>query len=166
MTHRFKNWLQPRFDLVSIEHTARTAIAATASLAAAYAVGLPDAYWAPITSMVVTQSTLGATWTVSRQRFAGTALGAVLGALLSEHIGAGVAVFMASIFAVGPLCAVLHLDRTAYRFAGITLAIVLLASHDKTAWSMAINRFLEVSVGIAAGLILTALWPEKQRPAV
>jgi hypothetical protein len=38
---------------------------------------LPEAYWAPITTLVITQSSLGATLTVSWQRFVGTALGAL-----------------------------------------------------------------------------------------
>jgi uncharacterized membrane protein YccC len=161
MAHRYQ-WFKPRFDRVSIEHSARTALAATASLITARALGFPEAYWAPITSMVVTQSTLGATWTVSRQRFAGTALGAALGALLLTHLGGGIAVFGAFVFALGLLSAIPHLDRTAYRFAGITLAIVVLAAHADTAWTVAMDRFFEVSAGITAGLMVTALWQEHQ----
>jgi len=48
------------------------------SLAIARAVRLPEPEWAAISTMVVTQSTLGAAMTISGQRFAGTALGAPL----------------------------------------------------------------------------------------
>ncbi len=44
-------------------------------------------------------------------------------------------------------------------FAGSTLAMVRLVSWAKPAWVIEVHRFVEVSVGIAAGLILTALWP-------
>jgi uncharacterized membrane protein YccC len=57
------------------------------------------------------------------------------------------------------------LDRSAYRFAAITLAIVMLVAHTKPAWLIAIDRFIEVSVGIAVGLGIAALWPERQQPA-
>src|SRR5882762_10017380 len=56
-------------------HSARTAVAAVVSVAAARLVRLPEAYWAPVTTLVITQSSLGAAFAVSRQRFAGTALG-------------------------------------------------------------------------------------------
>ena len=61
-------------------HSARTAVAAVVSLAVARALGLPEAYWATITTLIIMQSTLGAALTVSEQRFAGTALGALMGA--------------------------------------------------------------------------------------
>ena len=46
-------------------HSGRTAIVAIASLLAARLFRLPEAYWAPITTLVVTQSSLGAALTVS-----------------------------------------------------------------------------------------------------
>jgi hypothetical protein len=74
MTQKF-DWLWPRLGRGALEHSARTAIAATASLMLALAFRLPEAYWAPISAVVVTQSTLGAAWTISRQRLVGTAVG-------------------------------------------------------------------------------------------
>jgi len=60
---------------------------------------------------------------------------------------------------------VLRMDRSAYRFASITIAIVMLVSRAATPWVVALHRFIEVSVGIAIGLALTALWPEGQSQA-
>jgi len=68
-----------------LEHPARTTVAAMASLVVASACRLPEAYWAPVTTIVVMQSTLGAALKVSGQRFAGTALGAAAGALLAMY---------------------------------------------------------------------------------
>jgi uncharacterized membrane protein YccC len=65
-----------------LEHSARTAVTAVASMLAARVLKLPQTYWAPITTMVITQSSLGATLAVSWQRFIGTAVGAALGALV------------------------------------------------------------------------------------
>jgi uncharacterized membrane protein YccC len=56
----------------------------------------------------------------------------------------------------------LRLDRAAYRFAGITLAIILLVARTQPMWMVAAHRFVEVSIGIAVGLIFTAVWPEGQ----
>jgi len=46
--------------------SARTAVAALVSVAAARLVRLPEAYWAPVTTVAITQSTLGAALAVSR----------------------------------------------------------------------------------------------------
>jgi len=144
----------------TLEHAARTTVAATLSLAVARALGLPEPHWAAISTMVVTQSTLGAALTISGQRFAGTALGATAAALLVTGFGSTVWVFAAGVFGLGLVCGLCRLDRAAYRFAGITLAIVL-ASRHAPAWIVGAHRFVEVSLGIGAGLVMTALWPER-----
>jgi hypothetical protein len=54
---------------------------------------MPEAYWAPITTLIVLQSTLGAAWEASKPRFIGTALGALLAGLLATYVGAGMIVF-------------------------------------------------------------------------
>jgi uncharacterized membrane protein YgaE (UPF0421/DUF939 family) len=131
------------------------------SLVVARAFRLPEAYWAAITTLIVMQSTLGAALTISGQRFAGTVLGAAIGALLATYFRLSVLVFGAGVFVAGVVCAAVHLERSAYRFASITLAIVMLVARPGTAWIVAAHRFVEVSVGIAVGLILTALWPER-----
>jgi hypothetical protein len=74
-------------------HSARTAVAAVFSLVVARALGLPEAYWPTITTLIIMQSTLGAALAVSEQRFAGTALGAVMGALLTTYFGSNLIVF-------------------------------------------------------------------------
>jgi len=42
------------------------------------------------------------------------------------------------------------MDRSAYRFGGVTVAIVLLVRRVEPAWQVAFHRFAEVSTGIAA----------------
>src|SRR5258705_2127897 len=142
-------------------HSARTAVAVVASLVTAQLVGLPEPYWAPVTTLVITQSSLGAALSVSWQRFVGTALGAVVGAIVASHFGPHVLVFGTSVFILGLLRAVAHLDLTAYRFAGVTLAIVLLVSRTGPAWQIAFNRSAEVSIGIGVALTLAMVWPER-----
>ena len=144
-------------------YSARTAAAATVSLLLARLMGFPEAYWAPITTLIVMQSGLGAALTIAAHRFAGTALGAVAGALLAERFGPSAPLFGAGVFALGIICALPRLGRVAYRFASITLAIVMLAAQAQGAWVVALHRFLEVSVGIAVGLLLTAVWPQKDQ---
>lgn len=144
----------------SLVHPARTTIAAALSLLVARGLGLPEVYWAPISTLIVMQSTLGAALTISWQRLAGTALGSAAGALLAACFGSSLIAFCAGVFGMGLLCAALRLDRAAYRFAGITLAVVMLVAHTEPVSQIAIHRFAEVALGIAVGVIVTALWPE------
>ena len=59
-------------------------------------------------TMVITQSSLGATLAVSWQRFIGTAVGAALGALVASHFETYTLVFAASVFLLGRWGAGLH----------------------------------------------------------
>jgi uncharacterized membrane protein YgaE (UPF0421/DUF939 family) len=147
-------------------HSARTAVAAIVSVLAARLFRLPQSYWAPITTLVITQSSLGAALAVSGQRFFGTALGALVGAIVASRFGPRVLVFGISVFLLGLICAVVRLDPSAYRFGGITLAIVLLIPRTGPAWQIAFHRFAEVSIGIGVALILAVVWPEREVVAV
>jgi uncharacterized membrane protein YgaE (UPF0421/DUF939 family) len=88
-------------------------------------------------------------------------LGAAAGALQAALFGPNVFVFGATVFLLGTLSAALHLDRSAFRFAGITLAIVALVVRDQSPWVVAAHRFVEVSIGIVVGLLLTAAWHQR-----
>jgi uncharacterized membrane protein YccC len=147
-----------RLNRRALVHSARTAVAAVISLVVARAFGLPEAYWATVTTLIIMQSTLGAALTVSEQRLAGTAMGAVMGAFLTAYFGSNVIFFGLGVFALGLVCCALHLED-AYRLASVTLAIVMLIARTKQAWIVAAHRFIEVALGIAVGLALTAVWP-------
>ncbi len=149
-----------KLDKRGVIHVMRITVGALASLLIAQLFKLPESYWAAISALVVTQSTLGAALKVSWQRFVGTALGAAAGAMLATYFGENIFVFAVGIFALGILCSALNLDRAAYRFAGITLAITMLIVHPKPAWTISLHRFIEVSLGIAVALALTTVWPE------
>ena len=155
------------FSLIStswLAHSARQAVASGVSLVVARLFKMPEAYWAPVTTLIVMQSTLGAAWTSSKFRLIGTALGAALGALLAGYFSPGFIVFGLAIFVLGLLCAILRLDQSAYRFAGITLTIVMLVARPQPHWMTGLHRFIEVSLGIGVALILTAIWPQRALP--
>src|SRR5271166_3187736 len=96
---------------------ARTTIAAVVSMLLARALKLPEYYWAPISAVVIIESTIDPR-TLAWQRFAGTALGAALGALIATFFSTNALVYGAAIFLCGVLCALLRF-RLAYRFAAI-----------------------------------------------
>jgi uncharacterized membrane protein YgaE (UPF0421/DUF939 family) len=137
-------------------------VAALASLLMARLFRLPEAYWAPITTLVITQSSLGAALAVWWQRFVGTALGAVAGAIAASYFEPHALVFACSVLFLGLICGLLRSDQAFYRFGGITLAIVMLVPRAGPAWQIAFHRFAEVSIGIGVALVLTVVWPERE----
>jgi uncharacterized membrane protein YgaE (UPF0421/DUF939 family) len=137
-------------------HSLRTAIAAVVSVLLARALRLPEFYWAPISTIVILLS-VSDPRALAWQRFAGTAVGAVLGALIATYVGGNWMVYGAGILVCGILSALLRLG-TAYRFAAITLSIILLIAHAAPPWVVAYHRFVEVSLGIAVALLVTMVW--------
>src|SRR5438552_7087500 len=157
-----KLWKWEPENLPSIIHSIRTAIAATISLAVARLFGLPEAYWAAIATLVVMQSTLGATLLISVERIAATALGALAGALLATWFTGNLFIFVVAVFVLGLLCTAFRMEKSAYRYASITLAIIVLIPRSNAAWIVALHRFAEVSIGIVVALAIVALWPQRE----
>jgi uncharacterized membrane protein YccC len=159
----------------SFQHVVRTTVGALISLAASRLLTMPEAYWAPITTLIVMQTDVEATLAISARRLIGTALGAASGALLFQYFGPNIAAFGAGVFLTGVACVVLehahsklsgYVDRTAYRYGGITLAVVLLIPHSAGIWKIAMDRFIEVSLGIVVALVLAKVWPGAAESAV
>jgi uncharacterized membrane protein YgaE (UPF0421/DUF939 family) len=146
-----------KLTLETLMDAARTTVAAVVSLLLARILKLPEFYWAPISAIVIIQSTINPR-TVAWQRFAGTALGAALGALVATFFSSSALVYGVALLLCGVLCAILRLDG-AYRFAAITLSIIVLIAHQRPAWIVASHRFVEVSLGIAVALAIAQLWP-------
>jgi uncharacterized membrane protein YgaE (UPF0421/DUF939 family) len=141
----------------------RTALAAVAAMLLARLLKLPEYYWAPISTIVIVQSTIPAR-TLGWQRFVGTALGAVLGAALATFFHPSALVYGLGILVCGVLAWCLRVG-TAYRFAAITLSIILLIPRARPPWITGWHRFLEVSLGIAVALVVTTVWPPAKKTA-
>lgn len=157
-----KMWKWEKANLPSFNHSARTAFAATVSFVVARLFRLPEAYWAAIATVVVMESTWRATLASSLQRIVATALGAGAGALVATYFGSSALAFGVSAFLIGFLCWLARLEKGAYRYACVTLAIVMLVPRLATPWAGAVHRFFEVSLGIAIALGVTALWPDRE----
>jgi uncharacterized membrane protein YccC len=152
-------------NLPSMTHAIRTAVVATVSVVLARLVQMPEAYWGAIATLVVMQSTLGATLTLSIERMVTTAAGASVGALEANYFRSNLIAYAVAIFLVGLLSIAFRLEKTAYRYTSITLAIIVLIPRSAPPWSVGLHRFIEVSVGIVVALAIVALWPEYQRPS-
>jgi uncharacterized membrane protein YgaE (UPF0421/DUF939 family) len=149
-------------DSKTLLDSARTAAATLVSLLLARALKFPEFYWAPISTIVIMQSSIqpfqGA-W----QRFVGTALGAVLGAVIATYVGRAAIIYAIGIFVCGILAAFSR-AWSAYRVTAITFSIVVLISRGP-AWVFAWHRFLEVSLGIAVALIALLVSQPKKKTA-
>jgi uncharacterized membrane protein YgaE (UPF0421/DUF939 family) len=72
---------------------------------------MPEAYWAAIATLVVMQSSLGATLTLSIERVAATALGASVGAVEAHYFGANLIAFFVVIVLIGLLSYGFRLEK-------------------------------------------------------
>jgi uncharacterized membrane protein YccC len=95
----------------------------------------------------------------------GTLLGAIVGGIVASYFGPEVAIFGITVLMLGLLCALTRSDRSAYRFGGITLVIVMLVPRTGPALRIAFDPFAETSIGIGVALLLTVLWPDREIPA-
>src|ERR1700676_1581772 len=80
----------------------RTAFAAVTAILLARLLKLPEYYWAPISTIVIIQSTIHPR-TLAWQRFVGTAVGAVLGAALATFFHATIIVYAVGVILCGAL---------------------------------------------------------------
>jgi uncharacterized membrane protein YgaE (UPF0421/DUF939 family) len=144
-------------------HAVRTAIAATLSVLLARLLGMPEAYWAVIATLVVMQSPLSSTVPLAIQRIVASALGASLGAIESACFGANLVAFALTIFVLGLVSFVFRLERVGYSYAGMTLVIIVLIPRPEAPWIAAVHRFAKVSLGILIALAVVAVWREEQR---
>jgi uncharacterized membrane protein YgaE (UPF0421/DUF939 family) len=151
------SWGRFGIDRATLINSTRAAVTAVASMILARLLKLPEFYWAPISAIVILLSASDPLVT-ARQRFAGTALGAAVAALLATYFHGTWIIYGAGIFVCGILSAMLRIG-SAYRFAAITLSIVMLIAHARSPWIVAWHRFVEVSLGIAVALLVATVWP-------
>jgi len=158
MSAQLIEWVIARQNPPSIAYVILSALAAVASYVIAHLFHLPEAYWAPMSTLIVMQLTLSAAFPIAVQYVVGTAVGAAFGAAADIYFHTSVWAFGAAIVLVGLLCVALRIERSAFRYACITLVIVMLVPRSMSSGLVALRRFFEVSIGIAVGLVLFAVW--------
>lgn len=144
-------------DRLSVQQGIRTALAAVLAYWITDLLRLPGGYWAAISAIVVMQSEVGATMMASRDRIAGTAIGAVVGLLTSLIWHHSLLVFGLAVLVVMMLCTALNY-KNAGRLGGVTVAIIVLVHFSGPLWQIALQRFLEVSLGIVISLLVAMAW--------
>jgi uncharacterized membrane protein YccC len=136
----------------------RVTVAAFGALAVAMALGLKLPLWAVLTSLIVTQMSVGRSLKATRDYLVGTVGGAIYGgavAILIPHSGEG-ALLAVLVLAVAPLAFIAAINPS-LNVATITAIIVLLLPmmNHATPLDSAIDRVLEVTVGAITGLLVS-----------
>jgi uncharacterized membrane protein YccC len=146
----------------------RVTVAGLLSFALGHLLGLPQAYWAVLTSVIVMQSSVGGSVKATLDRLLGTLGGAVWGVVVASaipHTGT-ISLGLALAASLAPL-ALLVAFRPAYRVAPITAIIVLLSSRTQEAGALAsaVARVLDIGLGgiVAVAVALLVLPARAQR---
>jgi uncharacterized membrane protein YccC len=136
----------------------RVTVAALGALIIALALGLKLPLWAVLTSLIVTQMSVGRSLKATRDYLVGTVGGAIYGgavAVLIPHSGEG-ALLAVLVLAVAPLAFIAAINPS-LNVATVTAIIVLLLPmmNHGTPLDSAIDRVLEVTVGAVTGLLVS-----------
>src|ERR1700693_2693455 len=161
MTPSFKTiaaWLRSR--KVEIGLGLGGTVAGMRALVIALALGLKLPLWAVLTSIIVTQMSVGRSLKATRDYLVGTLGGAIYGgavAVLIPHSGE-VTLLVVLVLAVAPLAFVAAINPS-LNVATVTAIIVLLlpAMNHGNPLDSAIDRVLEVAVGALTGLAVSFL---------
>jgi hypothetical protein len=151
-------WLWSR--KVELGQGVRVTVAAMGALAISLALGLKLPLWAVLTSIIVTQMSVGRSLKATRDYMIGTLGGALYGAavgILIPHSGEG-ALLAVLVLAVAPLAFISAINPS-LNAATITAIIVLLlpTMNHGNVLDSAIDRVLEVTVGAVTGLLVSFL---------
>jgi uncharacterized membrane protein YgaE (UPF0421/DUF939 family) len=164
---RLRKALPPRDRLVlGLVHALRTVLAASLGYFAAIELGLAQGFWAAISAIAVSQTSYVEVQNSSRDQF----IGAMIGGLLGGLIGMGITMlghyhYLAYALAVivgMMLCSAFNLGA-AGRTSGTTTTIIMLVPHTGPFWQFALFRLGEVTLGVAAALLMTLIFDSLQR---
>ncbi len=141
-----------------IRHAIRVSAAVGAAFALATLLRLPQGYWAVFTAVIVVQSSLGATITASMERFMGTVVGALAGAV-AAYFHAKWPEFGGVILCVTvALLSFVVSARPALKVAPVTAVIMLIGQTTRMDPLIAASlRVAEITVGSLMGVAATLL---------
>jgi uncharacterized membrane protein YccC len=155
---RLRDWIARRG--AELRLAARTTIAGLLAFLIANALGLPQAYWAVFTAIIVMQGSVGGSLKATVDRLIGTLGGAAYGAAVATFLAhrGEFALATAVVIALAPL-ALLSALRASFRIAPVTAIIVLLgtSSQGSDPLAAAVDRVLEIALGCVVGLAVSLL---------
>ncbi|NDV18350.1 FUSC family protein [Pseudodesulfovibrio sp. JC047] len=151
-----------------VRHGLKVGVASVLAYVISGFVGVPYAYWAVITTVIVMQVHVADSIHMCLYRFTGTALGAGMGILLILIFPATPMYTLLGIFVGTGICAYLTRYNVRFRMAAITVAIVYLTSlTDENRILFTLSRVAEIGIGVmCAFLVSVILWPRRAGAAL
>ena len=150
-----------------ISHMLRAAVCVTASWALAKKLGVTNAYWAPMTAMLVLKPGLSETDTRGAARLTGTVAGCLAAALFAFAVGASSPWLLAGVALTASAAFALQKAHYALLTLAITASVVLLLTlaHAGDVVTNAEHRLLATVLGGAMALVVARIAPHLPRPA-
>lgn len=145
--------------LLAMKQPLRTSTAAALSYLIYREFHLSHGYWSVVSAVIVMQSNLGRSISTGTNRLLGTAVGAVVGALVLRMTGLNIWGIFIAIALTMAVCSISRLQQS-QRLAGVTAAIVMLVG-EGSAWQAGFSRFIDVALGIVVALLVSLLWPSR-----
>lgn len=180
MTHRklalpaarasLRRYFEQIFESLAVRHGIKFGLAGVLSVFVALCLRLPDPTWALTTAFVIMLAQfVGAVAQKSIMRLVGTAIGGVLGYLLTARLEQQPLLYLFLVGAiVGLGTALFGYTKYPYAFLLCALTTMVVASNGMAdpafSWKPALARIEEVSVGVVVSVLVTSLvWPRYAR---
>jgi uncharacterized membrane protein YccC len=148
----------------AFRHAARLSITIAIAATVYRVFDLPRGYWVPLTVFFVLRPDFGSTFTRGLQRYAGTALGAVLATLIAATFNPGpyALAALSTLLAVG-IFAFLYANYGLFTVSMTAWIIFVVAFAGIPEATTAIDRLLDTTIGATLTLAVYGLWPSWER---
>lgn len=146
-----------------VRHGIKVGIASVLAYVLSLQAGLPYAFWAVITTVIVMQMHVADSIRMSVYRFTGTAMGAAIGIIMILVLPPTPMYTLLGIFLGTGLCAYLTRYNERFRMAAITVSIVFLTSIGEDGRiPFTLYRVAEIGIGVTcAFLVAVFIWPNR-----
>lgn len=151
-----------------VRQALKATIAACLSYVIADFLALPQAFWAAVVAIVVTQASIGASLGHALDWFMGSVIGAVVGGAVAVLVGPGFELRLASLAATVMVMGYFAASRPQMRIACVTATIIILGTPVLgTPLASASIRIIEVIIGTTvATLTMLLVFPARAGPAL
>jgi len=146
-----------------VRHGIKVGLASIMAYIGAGWIGVPYAYWAVITTVIVMQMHVADSIHMCLYRFTGTAIGAGMGILMILIFPPTHYYTLAAIFVGTGICAYLTRYNARYRMAAITMSIVFLSGlHAEHRIEYTLFRVAEIGIGVLCAFVVSVVvWPNR-----
>jgi uncharacterized membrane protein YccC len=146
----------------------KATIAACTSYLIADSLALPQAFWAAVVAIFVTQANIGASLGLALDWFLGSLIGAVIGAAVAVLMGGSISLRLAGLAATVFVLGYFAAGRPQMRIACVNAAIIILGTPVLgTPLASASIRVVEVLIGtVVAIMTMLLVFPSRAGPAL